>query len=295
MCCREELALIERRFKHLPGLEAFTADLMGQRIHVKYDAAKLSTSAIAAAVADAGMSAWLEHEEPLAARAASPARQVLLIVSGAALAAGLALAASDSAPAIALVCFAVSIAAGAPLNARKAWHAVRLRALDINVLMLVAAAGAIALGEWSEAAAVVFLFAVAQALEARTMARARQAVRALMDLTPAVVLVRGEAGDRHVGIARVVPGDVMVVKPGEKVPLDGTVIEGASAVNQAPVTGESLPVDKTPGDEVFAGSINGRGALDVRVTRLRRDSTLARIIHLVERALDDRSPSQTLN
>ena len=86
---------------------------------------------------------------------------------------------------------------------------------------------------------------------------------------------------------------VIVVKPGEKIPLDGEVVAGASAVNQAPVTGESLPIDKTPGDEVFAGSINGRGALEVRVTRLRRDTTLARIIHLVEQAQAQRAPSQT--
>jgi Cd2+/Zn2+-exporting ATPase len=293
MDCREEVALIERRFKHLPGLEALTADLMGQRIHVKYDAAKLSTSAITAAVADAGMLAWLEHEEPLAAGTTGRTRQWLLVASGVTLAGGLAAVMLGLAPALSRVLFALSVATGVPLSARKAWHAVRLRSLDINVLMLVAAAGAVALGEWSEAAAVVFLFAVAQALEARTMERARQAVRALMDLTPAEILVRGESGDRRVAIDRVVPGDVMIVKPGEKVPLDGTVIEGLSAVNQAPVTGESLPVDKGPGDDVFAGTINGRGALDVRVTRLRRDSTLARIIHLVEQAQAERAPSQT--
>jgi Cd2+/Zn2+-exporting ATPase len=266
---------------------------MGQRLHVTYDAAKLSTSAITAAVADAGMSAWLEHEEPIMAHASSRTRQGLLVASGAALAGGLAAVALNLAPVVSQVCFALSVATGVPLSARKAWHAARLRSLDINVLMLVAAAGAIALGEWSEAAAVMFLFAVAQALEARTMERARQAVRALMDLTPAEILVRGESGDRRVAIDRVVPGDVMVVKPGEKVPLDGTVIEGTSAVNQAPVTGESLPVDKGPGDDLFAGTINGRGALDVRVTRLRRDSTLARIIHLVEQAQAERAPSQT--
>jgi Cd2+/Zn2+-exporting ATPase len=293
MCCREELALIERRFRHLPGLEAFTADLMGQRIHVKYDAAKLSTSAITAAVADAGMSAWLEHEEPVASGPQTSVRQRLLALSGAALAAGLGASLLDLPPLVSQAAFAVSVVAGAPFSARKAWHAVRLRSLDINVLMLVAVAGAIALGEWSEAAAVIFLFAVAQTLEARTMERARRAVRALMDLTPADVVVRGEAGSRRVPIDRVVPGDVMVVKPGEKVPLDGTVVEGTSAVNQAPVTGESLPADKGPGDDVFAGTINGRGALDVRVTRLQRDSTVARIIHLVEQAQAERAPSQT--
>jgi Cd2+/Zn2+-exporting ATPase len=294
MDCREEVAMIERRFKHLPGLEDFSADVIGQRLHVKYDAAKLSASTISAAVADAGMRAWLEHEEPVASGGdGSRRRTLLLAVAGAGLAGGLAATALDAAPPVGVLLFAASLAAGVPLTARKAWHAVRLRALDINVLMLVAAAGAIALGEWSEAAAVVFLFSVAQALETRTLERARTAVRALMDLTPSEALVRGEFGERRVPVDAIVPGTVIVVKPGEKVPLDGHVVSGVSAVNQAPVTGESLPIDKMPGDELFAGSINGRGALEIRVTRLRRDTTLARIIHLVEQAQAQRAPSQT--
>ena len=293
MDCREEVALIERRFKTLAGVEAFSADVMAQRLHVKYDAAKLSASAIADAVADAGMRAWLEHEEPIASgESGARRRRALLIASGAAAAAGYAAQFFD-ALLVSRLFFAVAIAAGAPLTARKAWRAVRARALDINVLMLVAAAGAIALGEWSEAAAVVFMFAVAQALEARTLERARTAVRALMDLAPAEAVVKDADGARKVLIDQVAIGSVIVVRPGEKVPLDGHIVAGASAVNQAPVTGESLPVDKTIGDEVFAGSINGRGALDVRVTRLRRDTTLARIIHLVEQAQGRRAPSQT--
>jgi Cd2+/Zn2+-exporting ATPase len=159
--------------------------------------------------------------------------------------------------------------------------------------MLVAAVGAVALGQWSEAASVVFLFAFAQTLEARTLERARNAVRALMDLAPAEALVREAGGDRRIEIEAITPGMVLVVRPGEKIPLDGEVVAGQSAVNQAPVTGESIPAEKTAGDEVFAGTINGRGALEIRVTRLRRDSTLARIIHLVERAQAERAPVQT--
>jgi Cd2+/Zn2+-exporting ATPase len=295
MDCREEVLLIERRFRTLPGLEDFSADLLGQRLHVKYDAAKTSTSAIAAAVADTGMRAWLEHEEPLGVdEQGAGRRRLLLAVSGAALVSGLAVEMLLAPPPVLPpALFAISVAAGVPLTARKAWRAVRARVLDINVLMLVAAAGAIALGQWSESASVVFLFAVAQALEARTLARARHAVRALMQLTPVEALVRDSAGERTVPVESVTPGAIIVIRPGEKLPLDGEVVAGQSAVNQAPVTGESLPVDKGPGDEVFAGTINGRGALDVRVTRLRRDTTLARIIHLVEQAQARRAPAQT--
>jgi len=294
MDCREEVALIERRFRNLPGLEDFSADLIGQRLHVKYDAARLSASAIAGAVADAGMRAWLEHEEPLTVPDAAARRRLLVLgTSGVALLAGMAFEWAGAAAWLARGVLALAIMAGASLTMRRAMAALRVRALDINVLMLVAAAGAVALGQWSEAASVVFLFAFAQTLEARTLERARNAVRALMDLAPAEALVREAGGDRRIEIEAITPGMVLVVRPGEKIPLDGEVVAGQSAVNQAPVTGESIPAEKTAGDEVFAGTINGRGALEIRVTRLRRDSTLARIIHLVERAQAERAPVQT--
>ncbi len=295
MDCREEVAMIERRFRHLPGVEEFRVDLMGQRLLVKYDAAKLSASAIAGAVADAGMRAWLEHEEPIVFGATATRRRQRLVWGAAiAFAGGLMLEAFGRAPWLARTAYALTIAGGAPLTARRAWSAVRLRALDINVLMLIAAFGALVLGQWSEAAAVIVLFAIAQTLETRTLERARSAVRALLDLTPSEALVRDDTGERRVDVEQIALGALIVVRPGEKIPLDGEIVTGESAVNQAPVTGESLPVDKAPGDEVFAGTINGRGALDVRVTRLRRETTLARIIHLVERAQAQRAPAQTM-
>jgi len=306
MDCREEVAMLERRFKNLTGLEDFSADLMGQRLHVKYDAAKLSASVIADAVADTGMRAWLEHEEPIATtEGQARRRQILVAIAGAALGIGfVAEAALGRAPSgrswaeagryIPIAFFGGSLAAGVAVTMRRAWSAMRVGSLDINVLMLIAAAGAIALGQWSEAATVVFLFAVAQALEAHTLERARTAIRALMDLAPTEAIVRTASGEQRVDVDRVEPGDIVIVRPGEKIPLDGTVVAGGSAVNQAPVTGESLPIDKDVGDDVFAGTINGRGALEIRVTRVRRDTTLAKITHLVERAQAQRAPSQTL-
>ncbi|PYQ85953.1 MAG: heavy metal translocating P-type ATPase, partial [Acidobacteria bacterium] len=266
---------------------------MGQRLHVKYDAAKLSASAIADAVADTGMRAWLEHEEPIATtEGQARTRQILVAIAGAALGVGFVVEAFLSrAPSEGSW---VEAGRYIPIATRKALSAMRVGALDINVLMLIAATGAIALGQWSEAATVVFLFAVAQALEARTLERARTAIRSLMDLAPTEAIVRTAAGDQRIDVDRVEPGAIVIVRPGEKIPLDGTVVAGGSAVNQAPVTGESLPIDKDVGDDVFAGTINGRGALEIRVTRVRRDTTLARIIHLVERAQAQRAPSQML-
>jgi Cd2+/Zn2+-exporting ATPase len=171
--------------------------------------------------------------------------------------------------------------------------ALRARTIDINVLMVIAVAGATALGEWLEGASVVFLFAVAQWLEVRTMERARQAIRALIDLSPREALVRRGNTEQRVPVEEVRVGEVIVLRPGDKVPLDGLVAEGRSDVNEAPLTGESLPIDKVPGDEIYAGTINGHGAMEVRVTRLVRDTRLARIIHLVETAQASRAPVQS--
>jgi Zn2+/Cd2+-exporting ATPase len=294
MDCREEVERLNRRFTHLAGLEDFSADLVAKRLHVTYDASKLSTATIADAVADAGMRAWLEHEEPIAATDGAVRRRWLLLGAAALSCVAGALLEHNNAPSwTETLVFSIAIASAGASTARKAWAAVRTGVLDINVLMVAAVAGAIALGQWTEAAAVVCLFAVAQALEAQTVARARSALRSLMELTPTEALVRDHGGERRISVDLVQPGTVIVVRPGERIPLDGEVVAGESAVNQAPVTGESLPADKSAGDEVFAGTINGHGALEIRVTRVRRDTTLARIVHLVERAQAQRAPAQT--
>jgi Cd2+/Zn2+-exporting ATPase len=293
MDCHEEVAILERRLKGLNGLEALDADVVGQRLRIKYDAARLTTSKIAEAVAQTGMRAWLEHEEAQPAAATAAARTRLVAISGSALVCGLAMRGFGVATSFAWVPFAIAIGLGGTYTARRALSSIRARHLDINVLMLVAVAGAMALGEWSEGASVVFLFALAQLLETRAMERARGAIGALMDLTPVEALVRRDRLEQLRPVDEVRIGDTVIIKPGEKIPLDGRVIAGSSEVNQAPVTGESLPAEKAAGDEVFAGTINGRGALEIGVTRLRRDSMLARIIHLVERAQAQRAPIQT--
>jgi Cd2+/Zn2+-exporting ATPase len=295
MDCHEEVAILERRLKSLSGLEALHADILGQRLNITYDAAKLNTSAIAEAVAQTGMRAWLEHEAPVGPAPSAATRRAFVVISGVLAGAGMAMEYAGLDRRLAVATLGLSIVSGGIYSVRRALHAARSLALDINVLMLVAVCGAMVLGQWSEGAAVVFLFALAQLLEARAMERARGAIRALMDLTPAEALVRDAATGafRRVPVDGIPVGATVVVKPGEKIPLDGVVAAGESHVNQAPVTGESLPAEKRIGDEVFAGTINGRGALDIRVTRRRGDSTLARIIEMVERAQAARAPSQT--
>jgi len=189
--------------------------------------------------------------------------------------------------------FIAASVVGAVFPAQRAWESIKRRSLDINVLMVIAVTGAIVIKQYEEAAMVVSLFALAQWLEAQSLDRARQAIGKLLDLAVTDVLIRDERGERAVGIEAVSPGAVMIVKPGEKFALDGIVRSGRSDVNQAPITGESLPIEKSEGDEVFAGTINGHGALTVTVTRRRADTTLARIVHLVESAQAKRAPLQT--
>ena len=292
MDCNEEVVILERRLKPLDGLEAVSADLIGQKLHVKYDAARLTTSAMVDAVGQTGMRMWLEHEEPTTQGADVTWRWRTVLGCAALIGAATGAGAAGQPLASAILLITATVL-GAVFPARRAVTALRTRSLDINVLMVIAVAGALVLGEWLEAASVVFLFAVAQWLEVRTMERARQAIRALIDLAPRDALVRRTGNEQRVAVEQIAVGDILIVKPGEKMPLDGVIVDGRSDVNEAPLTGESLPVDKAAGDEVYAGTIIGRGTLDVRVTRLVRDTRLARIIHLVETAQASRAPVQT--
>jgi Cd2+/Zn2+-exporting ATPase len=175
----------------------------------------------------------------------------------------------------------------------RAWAALLRLRPDMNLLMTVAVAGAMLLGDWLEAATVTFLFDVSLALESWSVSRARRAVAALLELTPTTVRTVDDAGrEQAQPAADVLVGTLFVVKPGEKFPLDGEVTTGKSDVNQAPITGESVPVAKESGDSIFAGTINGDGQLTIRSTKTADNTTLARIIHLVTEAQSQRAPSE---
>jgi Cd2+/Zn2+-exporting ATPase len=290
MDCADEVRLIEGKLGSLPGVTRLAFDLVGRRLTVE---GEIAAAEVERAVAQLGMRArqvgaarteavWWERRGRLVLTASSG---VLWLVSL------LAEHVAQQRSIAAALCVAAIVAGGwyiIPRGVRAAMN----RALDMNFLMSVAAIGAVLIGSYEEGASAMFLFGVAQLLETYSMDRARRAVKGLMELAPAeATVLRGDAEVR-VPVDRVEVGETVVVRPGEKIAVDGVVLTGRSGVDQAPITGESIPVDKEPGTEVFAGSLNGEGVLEVRSTKPARDTTLARIIHAVEEAQASRAPAQ---
>lgn len=206
--------------------------------------------------------------------------------------AGIVLERAEDLQALSRLCLLAAMAVGGWRIGRKAIRAIAVRALDMNVLMAVAAIGAVVIGRWSEGAAVIVLYAFSLMLESYSVARTRRAVRSLLELSPEQARVLRDGAEQERPVAEVEQGATVIVRPGDRIPLDGTVREGTSAVSQAAITGEAAPVEKAPGDTVYAGSINLRGMLSLEVTRRFDDTTLSRIIHLIEEAHRKRAPVQ---
>ncbi|SCW36230.1 Cd2+/Zn2+-exporting ATPase [Paenibacillus tianmuensis] len=190
-----------------------------------------------------------------------------------------------------LYCFAFLI--GGFVKAKEGWLTlVREKDLDVNLLMIVAAIGAASIGYWMEGAVLIFIFSLSGALETFTMEKSSRDISSLMDLKPETAIVWEEGAEKRVPVEQLRIGDLVLVKPGERLPADGIVQEGSSAVNQASITGESIPVDKTAGDEVFAGTLNGQGALFVQVTKSSESTLFSKIIRLVQEAQSEMPKSQ---
>jgi Cd2+/Zn2+-exporting ATPase len=311
--CAEEVAILKSAVGPLVGgADNLAFDILNGRMTVGKDRGDVADEAILQAVAATGMNAvpWAPNAKDADAdghrrqQALFTAASGVFLVTGFALhvalegglAAGWTLLGSHADATMPWPEIAAYLAAallGARFVVIKAWFAARNLRPDMHLLMTVAVIGAMVIGEWFEAATVSFLFALSLALESWSVGRARRAIAALLDLAPpAARVLRPDGSETTVPVAEVRLGNRFIVAAGERIPLDGRVTEGASAVNQAPITGESVPVEKQPGAEVFAGTINGDGTLTIRATKTVEDTTLARIIHMVEEAHARRAPSE---
>ena len=193
---------------------------------------------------------------------------------------------------VSTILFAIAIVINGYQPIKSAYYAVKSRSLDMNVLMSSAAIGAAIIGEWFEGATVVWLYSLGIYLQNRSMDQTRKSIRNLMNMAPSMAWIRVDNDLIEKPVEEVSVGDTIVIKPGDKIPLDGNIIQGESSVNQAPITGESLPVDKIIGDAVYAGTMNESGSLEVEVTKLIEDTTLSKIIHLVEEAQEQKAPTE---
>ncbi|MGG0658331.1 heavy metal translocating P-type ATPase [Rummeliibacillus pycnus] len=193
---------------------------------------------------------------------------------------------------ISTILYAIAMIISGFKPVKSAFYSIKSRSLDMNVLMSAAAIGAAIIGEWFEGATVVWLFAIGNFLQTKSIERTRNSIRNLMDLAPQEAWVQMGSEIIKKPVENITVGEMIIVKPGDKIPLDGEIIQGESSINQAPITGESIPVDKTIGDTVYAGTINEHGSLTIKITKLVEDTTISKIIHLVEDAQEQKAPTE---
>jgi Cd2+/Zn2+-exporting ATPase len=295
MDCGACATKIENALKRVPGVSDIDVNYSLQRLTLAYDADRTSPSTIRERIRGLGYTPSDDGGPVSGVGAPSDeiwwrSRKAHLALASA-LALALAFVVARLVPDWTTWVYAIATLVGlVPIARRAVAGAVSGTPFSIETLMSVAAVGAITIGEAEEAAVVVFLFAVGELLEGVAASKARAGIRALVDLVPRSALREREGVVEQVAAAELAVGDVVVIRPGDRAPSDGEVISGTSEVNQAPVTGESIPVTKEPGAEIYAGSINGNGQLRVAITKAAADNTIARIIHLVEEAQGARAP-----
>jgi len=299
--CADCVRAVEGVVKSVPGVIDAAINFGAATMDVRAAGDDELVPRIVAAVARAGYTARLEAGETVRRVPRRDFWAFLLrerrgrrtVAAGVATAVGAILSALALPPWVGILFYAVAIVVGGFDVARSAVASLRTAfTIDMNLLMTIAVVGAAAIGQWSEAAVVIFLFSLGNTMEAYTLDRARDAVRTLVELAPQeAILIHGDHEER-VRVEALKVGDLVRVPPGDRIPADGEVVEGSSAVDESPITGEATPVDKAPGDRVYAGTVNGYGALTARVSQPPADSTLARVVRLVEQAQAQRAPSQ---
>ncbi|MGH1158531.1 cation-translocating P-type ATPase [Bacillus mycoides] len=288
MDCGACALTIEKHLHNVSGVEEVRVNFATGKMHIRHDR---NVDDIIKEVSNAGFEATLAG----ARRGSTPvskSKNTTLILSGLFLALGFGGNFTNISPLLIKLLYAVSIGISGYKPAKSAFYAIRSKSLDMNVLMISAAIGAALIGQWLEGATVVLLFALGATLQNKSIERTRESIRGLIDLAPSEAWVKIGTELIKKSVDDIAVNTTIVVKPGEKIPLDGTVIGGTSTVNQAPITGESIPIDKQIGDSVYAGTINEEGSIEITVTKLVEDTTLSRIIHLVEEAQENKAPTE---
>ncbi len=286
LCCDSEVALVKQTLGRVAGVGAVSVDVISKRVAVRHDPGQATAAQIAAALSKAGLAASPIEGVGAPVAAAPKGPPVQLWLTG-----GLLLASLGAAWWAPLEWSALgAVGVGVWPILKRAVAALRLKMLDINALMIVAIIGAVGIGEWIEGAAVVFLFALSAWLEDRALSRARDALGAVAALVPSVARRVGQ--EQRVPTEQVAVGEVLEIRPGEQIPLDGVVVKGRSSVDESALTGESMPAARGLGDTVSAGTINLGGWLEVKTTAASGDTAVARMARLVEQAREARSPSE---
>jgi Zn2+/Cd2+-exporting ATPase len=290
--CEHDARALERAIGQQAGVDSLRVLPKAGRVTVAFDPGVVSASALRQQLAASG---FPPRDSSSASRRPALWRNPKVVTSAIAglLVLGGWIAGRLEAEPLSVAAYVAAMAIGGYYFGREGIEELLFeREIGIELLMMVAAVTAALLGAPEEGAILVFLYSMSEAAEGYTEEKTRSAVRALMDLTPKRAVVRRDGQDVEVPIEEVVVGDIFLVKPGQAVATDGEVVTGTSSVNQAPVTGESIPVEKQPGDDVFAGSINAEGALEVRATRTAATNTIARIIQMVEEAQERKGTQQ---
>lgn len=291
--CADCGSKLEKKLISLSGVRTAAVNFGAGKVTIEH---ALNDDEIIQAIEQAGYQAILDSQTgPISTSKTTwwgKPKTLVTIISGILLIVGTTLDWTGQNATAVILFYALTMIVGGFHVARSGLFSLRSLTLDTNFLMLLAAIGAVAIGEWSEGATVVFLFSLGNALQAYTMDKTRESIRALMELAPPEALVRRNGQESKMSIEAVIIGDIIIVKPGERIAMDGDIINGLSTVNQAAITGESMPVEKHVGDMAYAGTINQEGALEIKVTKLASDSTLSKIMHMVEEAQADKAPIQ---
>ncbi len=297
MDCGDCAKTVQVGVSRLPGVREAAVNFGVGTLTVAADRNEVTPDAVIRAVTQAGYGATLRDGAPAGTATVAPPwwrqRRVIEVAAAALLwVIGFILEHLGLPRIVSAIPFIVGMALSGYPIARAGWFALKARRADMNLLMTIAAVGAVAIGQWDEGASVLILFSVGTMLQAMTIERTRRALAGLLALTPAEATVIHDDHEHRVAVAQVAVGDLVRVRPGERLPVDGIVSAGISAVDQAPITGESVPVEVEAESHVFAGSINGDGTLEVRTTKPANDTTLAHIITLVEEAQASKAPAQ---